>query len=72
GLDHKRVNNNDLSIYGCIVPDSNVNKPIYGFPITLPDRYTAFYDYDQKTRQTGVYVQGQIALVNWRLSLGGR
>ncbi len=33
---------------------------------------TAFYDYKQKTYQTGLYVQDQIALDNWRLTLGGR
>ncbi|MEX5624069.1 TonB-dependent receptor, partial [Pseudomonas syringae] len=46
--------------------------PVYGLPITRPDRSTAFYDYNQKTRQTGLYVQDQMALGNWRLTLGGR
>ena len=72
GLDHQRVNTNYLSIFGFNVPDSNVLNPVYGVPITRPDRSTAFYDYDQKTRQTGVYVQDQMALGNWRLTLGGR
>ena len=35
-------------------------------------RSTAFYDYDQKTYQTGLYVQDQMALDQWRLTLGGR
>src|SRR3546814_5987919 len=30
------------------------------------------YDYNPKTNQTGLYVQDQIALDNWRLTLGGR
>lgn len=72
GLDHQRVNTNYLSIFGFNVPDSNVNNPVYGLPITRPDRSTAFYDYNQKTRQTGLYVQDQMALGNWRLTLGGR
>ncbi|MBC3487321.1 TonB-dependent siderophore receptor [Pseudomonas kermanshahensis] len=72
GLDHQRVNTNYLSIYGFNVPNSNVNNPVYGLPITRPDRSTAFYDYNQKTRQTGLYVQDQMALNNWRLTLGGR
>lgn len=72
GLDHQRINTNYLSIFDFTVPDSNVNNPVYGLPITRPDRSTAFYDYNQKTRQTGLYVQDQMALGNWRLTLGGR
>ena len=71
GLDHQRTNNNFLTIYGT-APSINVNNPVYGLPITRPDRSTAYYDYDQKTRQTGVYIQDQMALGNWRLTLGGR
>ncbi|PWE44336.1 TonB-dependent siderophore receptor [Pseudomonas prosekii] len=71
GLDHQRNNTNYLSIFGT-APDVNVNNPVYGLPITRPDRSTAFYDYDQKTRQTGLYVQDQMALDNWRLTIGGR
>ncbi|WP_087502002.1 TonB-dependent siderophore receptor [Pseudomonas sp. SID14000] len=71
GLDHQRTNNNFLTIYG-IAPDINVNNPAHGLPITRPDRSTAYYDYDQKTSQTGLYVQDQMALGNWRLTLGGR
>lgn len=72
GLDHQRTNTNYLAIYGFDVPDSNVNDPVYGAPITRPPRSSAFYDYNQKTRQTGVYIQDQMALGNWRLTLGGR
>ncbi|MFK8330416.1 TonB-dependent siderophore receptor [Pseudomonas sp. BJa5] len=71
GLDHQRSNTNYLSIFGS-APDINVNHPEYGLPITRPPRSDAFYDYNQKTRQTGLYVQDQMALDNWRLTLGGR
>ncbi|MFK0087216.1 TonB-dependent siderophore receptor [Pseudomonas sp. NPDC090755] len=71
GLDHQRNNTNYLSIFGT-APDINVNHPEYGLPITRPPRSDAFYDYNQKTRQTGLYVQDQMALDNWRLTLGGR
>ena len=71
GLDHQRTNNNFLTIYGA-APDINVNNPAHGLPITRPDRSNAYYDYDQKTSQTGLYVQDQMALGNWRLTLGGR
>ncbi|MDN3221788.1 TonB-dependent siderophore receptor [Pseudomonas nunensis] len=71
GLDHQRSNNNYTSIFGDGLT-TNVNNPIYGQPIERPARSTAFYDYDQKTYQTGVYVQDQMALDQWRLTLGGR
>lgn len=71
GLDHQRTNTNYTSIYGDGLT-TNVNNPIYGQPIVRPSRSTAFYDYDQKTYQTGLYVQDQMALDQWRLTLGGR
>jgi iron complex outermembrane receptor protein len=71
GLDHQRTNTNYTSIFGDGLT-TNVNNPIYGQPIARPSRSTAFYDYDQKTYQTGLYVQDQMALDQWRLTLGGR
>lgn len=71
GLDHQRSNTNYISIFGNGL-NTNVVSPIYGQPIVRPDRSTAFYDYDQKTFQTGLYVQDQMALDHWRLTLGGR
>jgi len=71
GLDHQRSNTNYTSIFGS-APDINVNNPIHGQPIVRPARSTAFYDYNQKTYQTGLYIQDQMALDQWRLTLGGR
>jgi len=71
GLDHQRSNTNYTSIFGS-APEINVNNPIHGQPIVRPARSTAFYDYNQKTYQTGLYVQDQMALDQWRLTLGGR
>ncbi len=71
GLDHQRSNTNYLSIFGT-APPINVNNPIHGLPIERPDRSTAFYDYDQKTYQTGLYAQDQMVLDHWLLTLGGR
>lgn len=71
GLDHQRTNTNYTSIFGDGLT-TNVNNPIYGQPIVRPSRSTAFYDYDQKTYQTGLYIQDQMALDQWRLTLGGR
>lgn len=71
GLDHQRINTNYTSVFG-FAPGINVNHPEYGLPITRPPRSDAFYDYNQKTRQTGVYIQDQMALDKWRVTLGGR
>ncbi|WP_447803680.1 TonB-dependent siderophore receptor [Pseudomonas serbica] len=71
GLDHQRSNTNYTSIFGDGLT-TNVNNPIYGQPIVRPPRSDAFYDYDQKTYQTGLYIQDQLALDQWRLTLGGR
>ncbi|SDV10892.1 TonB-dependent siderophore receptor [Pseudomonas mucidolens] len=71
GLDHQRTDTSYLSIFGT-APGTNIYNPIYGQPIERPARSGAFYDYNQKTVQTGLYVQDQMALDNWRLTLGGR
>ncbi|MHC8368943.1 TonB-dependent siderophore receptor [Pseudomonas sp. ZT5P21] len=71
GLDHQRINTNYTSIFGNGLT-TNVNNPIYGQPIVRPPRSAAFYDYNQKTYQTGLYLQDQMSLDNWRLTLGGR
>ncbi len=71
GLDHQRANTNYQWLYGMDVPPINVNNPIYGADMSGVT-YFAMQDYNQKTHQTGLYVQDQMALDNWRLTLGGR
>ncbi|MBC3364954.1 TonB-dependent siderophore receptor [Pseudomonas sp. SWRI154] len=72
GLDHQRSNTNYKWLYGWgNVPTTNVNNPTYGQDFSNVT-YSTLYDYNQKTRQTGLYAQDQIALDNWRLTLGGR
>ena len=71
GLDHQRTDTSYLAIFGD-GGTTNIFNPVYGQPIARPARSTAFYDYNQKTVQTGLYVQDQMALDNWRLTLGGR
>lgn len=70
GLDHQRANTNYKWLYGT-APTSNISKPIYGQDFSNVV-YTAYNDYNQKMRDTGLYAQDQIALDNWRLTLGGR
>ncbi|WP_025131208.1 TonB-dependent siderophore receptor [Pseudomonas sp. PH1b] len=71
GLDHQRTDTSYLSIYGD-GGKTNIFNPVYGQPIVRPARSGAYYDYNQKTVQTGLYVQDQMALDKWRLTLGGR
>ncbi|AZD38587.1 Ferric siderophore receptor, TonB dependent [Pseudomonas chlororaphis subsp. aurantiaca] len=71
GLDHQRTDTSYLSIYGD-GGTTNIFNPVYGKPIVRPARSSAYYDYNQKTVQTGLYVQDQMALDQWRLTLGGR
>ncbi|WP_044874265.1 TonB-dependent siderophore receptor [Pseudomonas sp. LFM046] len=71
GLDHQRANTNYRWLYGMGVPPINVNDPIYGGDMSGVE-YLTMQDFNQKTYQTGLYIQDQIALDNWRLTLGGR
>ncbi|MBD2836417.1 TonB-dependent siderophore receptor [Pseudomonas sp. JM0905a] len=71
GLDHQRANTNYRWLYGMGVPPINVNNPIYGADMSGVTYFT-MQDFNQKTYQTGLYIQDQIALDNWRLTLGGR
>ncbi len=70
GLDYQRVNTNYQWLFGS-APTSNIITPIYGQDFSNV-AYTAFQDYNQKRHGTGLYLQDQIALDNWRLTLGGR
>ncbi|MDT8908636.1 iron complex outermembrane recepter protein [Pseudomonas sp. NFACC32-1] len=72
GLDHQRSNSNARWDWGSNgVPTSNIHNPIYGQDFSNVQYFT-MYDYNQKTNQTGLYIQDQMALDNWRLTLGGR
>ena len=70
GLDHQRINHNYKWLFGS-APTSNIINPVYGQDFSNV-AYTPFQNYSQKTRDTGLYLQDQIALDNWRLTLGGR
>jgi len=71
GLDHQRTDTSYLSIFGS-AGTTNIFNPTYGQTIVRPPRSDAYYDYNQKTIQTGLYVQDQMAFDKWRLTLGGR
>lgn len=71
GLDHQRTDTSYLSIYGG-AGSVNIFNPVNTAPVVRPARADAYYDYNQKTVQTGLYAQDQMALDKWRLTLGGR
>ncbi|KIP88712.1 TonB-dependent siderophore receptor [Pseudomonas fulva] len=70
GVDYQRVNTNYRWLFGS-APTSNIITPIYGQDFSNVS-YSAFQDYNQKRHSMGLYIQDQIALDNWRLTLGGR
>ncbi|MGF6093742.1 TonB-dependent siderophore receptor [Pseudomonas sp. 18175] len=71
GLDHQRTDTSFRTIYGT-ASSINIYNPVNTTPTLRPVGVTPYYDYNQKTVQTGLYVQDQMALDNWRLTLGGR
>lgn len=84
GLDYLRVNtdyrwqfggsylyDNNWNIIGINVPPSNINNPRYGQDFSGVT-YSDLQNYSQKRRNTGLYLQDQMALDAWRLTLGGR
>jgi len=70
GLDHQRVNTDYRWLYGS-APTSNIINPVYGQDFSGVT-YWRLQDYNQKRRNTGLYVQDQMSLDAWRLTLGGR
>lgn len=63
---HKRV------AAGAGVPTIDVYDPVYGGLNDLPAQQRVQSDYDTSDRQNGFYLQDQIALGDWRATLGGR
>lgn len=68
GLDYQYLDTNVKIGYGTAPPIDAFN-PVYGVPIALP---ALTQDIDQKRAQTGLYLQDQIKLDRWVISLGGR
>lgn len=68
GLDYRRVKW-DLRDGFDLGPSIDVFNPVYGQPFTIPALGSGFL---QTTQQAGLYLQDQIKLDNWILTLGGR
>jgi iron complex outermembrane receptor protein len=68
GVDYQRRSNNTTGYYGGF-PAIDAFHPVYGAD---PDYITMYSREKHKLEQTGIYVQDQMSLNNWRLTLGGR
>ncbi|WP_411201494.1 TonB-dependent siderophore receptor [Kosakonia cowanii] len=68
GVDYQHRNNNVTSSYGSF-PAIDAFNPVYGAdPLSI----SVYGREKHKLEQTGIYVQDQMSLDRWRLTLGGR
>jgi iron complex outermembrane receptor protein len=69
GLDYRRAENDYASAFSFAAPTLDVFDPVYGSPVVRPE-------YTSRTLQTqsqlGLYVQDQIKLDRWVITVGGR
>ena len=68
GVDYQRRSNNVAGYYGAF-PAIDAFNPVYGED---PDYITQYSSEKHKLEQTGSYIQDQMSLTKWRLTLGGR
>ena len=69
GVDYRRANDDYASAFDFNVAGLDVFDPVYGSPVTVP-AYTSHTVQTQS--QLGVYLQDQIKLGRWGITLGGR
>lgn len=68
GVDYQRRSNNVTGSYGSF-PALDAFHPVYGAdPLSI----TVYSREKHKLEQTGIYLQDQMSLDRWRLTLGGR
>lgn len=76
GVDYQNTKSSNTSLLANDPGDYrpiDVFNPVYGtLPIPLPSDLAAFLDIDSRLEQTGIYIQDQIKLDRWTLSLTGR
>jgi iron complex outermembrane receptor protein len=72
GLDYQHHRFSDLGGVTYPVPPLDLFNPTYGLPSMMPDPAGVYQDSTQKQGQTGLYIQDQIKLDRWVLTLGGR
>ncbi|HEY0199298.1 MAG TPA: TonB-dependent siderophore receptor [Rhodanobacter sp.] len=69
GVDYRRSNDDYASAFDFDAPGLDIFDPVYGSPVTVP-AYTSHTI--QIQTQLGVYLQDQIKLDRWLLTIGGR
>jgi len=69
GLDYRRSEDDYASAFAFGAPPLDAYNPVYGAPVTLPD-YTSRQLQTQGT--LGLYLQDQIRIDRWLLTLAGR
>ena len=69
GVDYRRANDDYASAFDFNVAGLDVFDPVYGSPVTVP-AYTSHTVQTQS--QLGAYLQDQIKLGRWGITLGGR
>lgn len=73
GIDYMDIDFDLVRFRSWNAPSLNISLPPagqYGQAVTTPT--TLFRSFDDKQRQLGIYVQDQVKVDNWVLSLGGR
>ncbi|WP_447927342.1 TonB-dependent siderophore receptor [Vreelandella sp. EE27] len=70
GVDYQR-RKNDVSWPSGAFPSLDAFEPVYGVGLEGASFYAPTREH-HKIEQTGVYLQDQIAMDNWRFTLGGR
>jgi iron complex outermembrane receptor protein len=69
GVDYRRTKDDYASAFDFNVAGLDVFNPVYGSPVTVP----AYTSHTLQTQtQLGVYLQDQIKLGRWGITLGGR
>jgi iron complex outermembrane receptor protein len=68
GLDHQHIDVRSLQTFGA-VSNLDIFDPRYGAPVASAP---VFNDSEGQLKQTGVYLQDQIRMDRWTLTLGGR
>ncbi|MHB1056788.1 MAG: TonB-dependent siderophore receptor [Rhodanobacter sp.] len=69
GVDYRRSNDDYASAFDFNAPPLDIFDPVYGSPVTVP-AYTSHTIQIQS--QLGVYLQDQVKLGRWSITLGGR
>ncbi|MCG6204308.1 TonB-dependent siderophore receptor [Rhodopseudomonas sp. HC1] len=72
GFDYLNTRSTNDSKYGAPVSPIDVFNPVYGRPIPPVSSLFQAINFDSRASQAGIYLQDQIKLDRWTLSLTGR